>query len=364
VFPQTDIYALGVVFYELVTGQKPYTADTPAAVAIKQATAPLPRPKDLVPDMHDQVEQLIYKALAKDPKERFANMGAFARALNSLANQPAETSQPWTTLEKPEETATLTMPPGALPTDGAVSAPPLERRRIPRWFYFAGGGLLLSIICILTFTFGYFGLRESLFGYGASPTPVVTSAAMLPTRTHSPSPSHNRTRTPTLKRTATEEPTEFLSKTTTVIIISTWPELSTKSFNTRTPFPTWAKLTPTRPANLYYELTYNTQVWEYQKDGDLDMLVYRDDPTCILEFWWGRGLDFNLKRETTTEFAGITWTITTYLREGKIILEQYTPMVDGREYFNPYGIRIYGYEPISSQCRNVCREVLSTFQLP
>ena len=45
VVPQTDQYALGVVLYELVTGCKPYTADTPVAILLKQANEPLPRPK-------------------------------------------------------------------------------------------------------------------------------------------------------------------------------------------------------------------------------------------------------------------------------------------------------------------------------
>jgi formylglycine-generating enzyme required for sulfatase activity len=82
---QSDIYSLGVVFYELVTGHKPYTADTPAAIFLKQTNDPLPRPRSFMPDLPEAVEQVLYKALAKKPEERYAGMGEFAAALEELA---------------------------------------------------------------------------------------------------------------------------------------------------------------------------------------------------------------------------------------------------------------------------------------
>ncbi len=87
--PSSDIYSLGVVFYEMLTGRKPYSADTPAAVLLKQASDPLPNPRDYVADLSYQAEHVLLRALAKKPEDRFANMGEFAAALENLVSESA-----------------------------------------------------------------------------------------------------------------------------------------------------------------------------------------------------------------------------------------------------------------------------------
>ncbi len=84
VSPQSDIYALGVVFYEMVTGRKPYIADTPPAIMLKQATEPLPSPVKFMPNLPEKVEKVILKALAKQPENRYSDMHAFAEALEKV----------------------------------------------------------------------------------------------------------------------------------------------------------------------------------------------------------------------------------------------------------------------------------------
>lgn len=83
---RTDCYSLGIVFYEMVTGRKPFIADTPLALAIKQATDPLPNPRQFIGDLPEKVELVLVKSLAKDPEKRYQSMHQFAEDLHELAS--------------------------------------------------------------------------------------------------------------------------------------------------------------------------------------------------------------------------------------------------------------------------------------
>ena len=81
---RADIYALGVVFYEMVTGRKPFQADTPVAVLFKHVSDPLPRPSSFVPNLPEEVEYFLIKALAKRPEDRYQDMAEFKKGLKKL----------------------------------------------------------------------------------------------------------------------------------------------------------------------------------------------------------------------------------------------------------------------------------------
>jgi hypothetical protein len=98
---RSDIYSLGVVLYEMVTGHVPYEAETPMAVVLKHITEPLPLPRTIAPNVPEAVELVILRALAKEPAHRYQSAGELADALAaathrsaSLDVQPVPASQP------------------------------------------------------------------------------------------------------------------------------------------------------------------------------------------------------------------------------------------------------------------------------
>ncbi len=80
----SDMYSLGVVLYEMITGYRPYVSDTPAGVLLKQVNEPLPPPNQYIPDLPNDIEAVLLKVLARKPENRYPNMNAFANDLQSI----------------------------------------------------------------------------------------------------------------------------------------------------------------------------------------------------------------------------------------------------------------------------------------
>jgi serine/threonine-protein kinase len=89
----TDIYAVGLVLYEMVTGIPAFSGDTPVAVAIKQIQDYPTRPREIVPQLSRAIEAVIMKCLQKDPAKRFQSADALEIALVKAAK--ARPLSPW-----------------------------------------------------------------------------------------------------------------------------------------------------------------------------------------------------------------------------------------------------------------------------
>jgi serine/threonine protein kinase len=177
---RSDIYSLGVVLYEMVTGRVPYEAETPLAVLLKHVNAPLPPPRQVMPDLPEGVERVILKAMAKSPDDRFQTAEEMAEALQKavagmptgipLPRPPAEPIEPTVPAlrAEPQDEAqaigAASEPTVAAPVSVPSTAAAPPRKALP-WLPIIGGAAVLAVVLIAALL-----ILPNLGGDGAAPT--------------------------------------------------------------------------------------------------------------------------------------------------------------------------------------------------
>jgi len=120
---RTDVYSLGAVLFQMLTGRPPYDAENPLALALKHVQDPIPKLKDYQPGLPSSLQMIIDKALAKDRQNRYSTatelLIEFERAIGT---QP--------------------IPP--------IGPPPVSKR-IPSWMFIIGGFFVLFLFVLVVF---------------------------------------------------------------------------------------------------------------------------------------------------------------------------------------------------------------------
>ncbi|NOG64356.1 MAG: serine/threonine protein kinase [Chloroflexi bacterium] len=274
--PQSDLYSLGIILYEMLTGTVPYDDPSPTAVALQHLTLPLPPPRERNPALNIETEAVLIKALSKSPADRYQKgyelMDALEKAVSAhsfaspieLPPLPAGMEfRPQTSLSQvsvadwlarhTQETQTSTAYPipGLPPTRRSLQTSEVSRQAPPpnmassskKWGWLIGASLASVLIVGLAIA-GFVLLsgdgNEDKQNVGATATVEPSITATIGVLV----PQDAATSIPTL----TASPTEAISVAgiQTVATSSPTPTLTATATSTNSPIPTApASLTPT-----------------------------------------------------------------------------------------------------------------------
>ncbi|MCP4362913.1 MAG: protein kinase [Chloroflexi bacterium] len=261
---RVDIYSLGVLLFQMITNQLPFAADTPLAVVMKHVNEPTPMPVTFNPDIPLDLQNVVIKAMEKEPKDRFqsaAEMAAALRAVN-MSGPKATTVPIIPPTQKPiadttaagatmaAQTAVVHSASATavnLPVDPTVVVPPEETssRKPPIALLIGGAVLLLFIIGSILWATGIIGGGRTVSEPTTVPAEIVSE-----TETDTPTPTDESTDAP-----PDEEPDEAATRLAQLVIALTEEAAATDTPTPESDDTPTAVATPTVDATAEFLAT-------------------------------------------------------------------------------------------------------------
>jgi serine/threonine protein kinase len=267
---RTDVYALAIAAYQMLSGRVPFGGTTPHAVLYQQIHEPPPPIRTLRPDLSPALEGVLDKSLAKDPRARHGSAGAFAQA---LAGAVAHAVEDRSAVTAPEAQLKVVAPPPRSPAAQSVPGT-RERTPFPAWLWgLAGLAVVVLVVAVILLALGGGGDGTSL--------PPTTPDAAEATRTVTAS----QTDTPVLL--------------TSTLVPSPTPILPTETpLPTDTPVPTGAPTATATPDRSQLEGALLGRV-QWRAGTGTPIFAYRVDQPPLV--------DGNL--DTADEWTGAQYSI-------------------------------------------------------
>ncbi len=276
--PLSDLYSLGVILYEMLTGSPPFSDPSPTALAIQHLTLPPPPARERNPDLNAAVEQVLARALSKQPEARYPSGQALIDALEAALAQADEGAEPPT---QPLLVSEQLAPDDEVPHRGQPELGPASPHggasQAPRLMWYSAGCGLTTVLAVLVLLIASFALSQAQAqrskatepGQQAQTAVAGLDPANIATRTAPPTTS-------AVTRTATFEPTPTSRPSDTPLPPSPTPE-------PLTPTPLPPTITPSATPEPPTAAPPQPAEGQVEDEEDGDFVLYYDDSSFYIE---------------------------------------------------------------------------------